>query len=154
MGNVYQAHQFSLDRKVALKIIHPESAMSEALESDFIKEARSVASLNHPNIVKAYKVGKERDTLFFAMELVEGRNLQTIIKEDGPLNEKEIYSIAIDVTTALGYAWGRSRLIHRDIKPENIMLSNEGVAKIMDLGISLRADKDDLVHDNICGTPQ
>ena len=89
------------------------------------------------------------------MEKVEGQTLQSVLEEKGKLKESEVYSIAIDVVTALGYAWDKSKLVHRDIKPENIMLTDEGIAKVMDLGLSLRVGskvEDD--DDNISGTPQ
>ena len=131
MGDVYLAHQFSLDREVALKILKAKFLEDPKFSEEFIQEARAVASLNHPNIIRAYKVGFDQDKLFFAMEMVEGQNLN-----------------------ALGYAWDTSRLIHRDIKPDNIMISSDGVAKVMDLGLSRRAGDVYDDGDIISGTPQ
>ena len=154
MGNVYLAHQFSLDRKVALKILKDDFMRDPKFRQEFIYEARSVACLNHPNIIQAYKVGEENNVVFFAMEYVEGRNLKDILKEDGSISEKLVLSIAIEIVSALGYAWNLRKLVHRDIKPENIMMANDGTAKLMDLGLSLRDgdNKDD--GDTISGTPQ
>ena len=154
MGHVYLAHQFSLDRKVALKILKEDFLKDPKFKDEFIYEARSVACLNHPHIIQAYKVGEEYGIVFFAMEYVEGRNLQDILKEDGAITEKLALSVAMEIVSALGYAWNLRKLVHRDIKPENIMISTDGAAKLMDLGLSLRDgdDKDD--GDTISGTPQ
>ena len=154
MGNVYLAHQFSLDRKVALKILKDDFLKDPKFKDEFIYEARNVACLNHPNIIQAYKVGEENGMVFFAMEYVEGRNLQDILKEDGAITEKLALSIAMEIVSALGYGWDSRKLVHRDIKPENIMICSDGTAKLMDLGLSLRDgdDKDD--GDTIAGTPQ
>lgn len=154
MGNVYLAHQFSLDRKVALKILKDDFLKDPKFKEEFIYEARNVACLNHPNIIQAYKVGEEDGMVFFAMEYVEGRNLQDLLKEEGAITEKLALSVAMEIVSALGYGWDSRKLVHRDIKPENIMIASDGTAKLMDLGLSLRDgdDKDD--GDTISGTPQ
>ncbi|MCM8533528.1 MAG: serine/threonine protein kinase, partial [Lentisphaeraceae bacterium] len=139
MGDVYLAHQFSLDRKVALKILKEDISLNEKFKKDFIKEARSVASLNHPKIVQAFKVGEEDGKLFFAMECIEGDNLQDMLKAEGALEELMVLKAARDVAEALGYAWDNRKLVHRDIKPENIMLALDGSCKVMDLGLSCNA---------------
>ncbi len=154
MGSVYLAHQFSLDREVALKILKGTIAENEQFRNEFIKEARSVASLNHQNIIQAYKVGIDDDILFFAMEYVEGQTLQDLLKQDGALMEMQVLSFAQDIAVALGYAWEKRQLVHRDIKPENIMLANDGHTKLMDLGLSCHAGEDDGDDDKISGTPQ
>lgn len=154
MGNVYLAHQFTLDRKVALKILKDDFLKDPKFKDEFIYEARSVASLNHPNIIQAYKVGEEGGVVFFAMEYVEGRNLKDILKEEGTINEKLAISIAMEIVEALGYGWNLRKLVHRDIKPENIMMTNDGTAKLMDLGLSLRDGDNKDEGDMIAGTPQ
>ena len=155
MGDVYLAYQFSLDRKVALKILKPDISKDEKFIEDFIKESRSVASLNHPKIIQAFKVGIEDEIVFFAMEYVEGQNLLDMLKQDGALEEIRVLEIALDVVDALGYAWDHKKLVHRDIKPENIMIDYEGTAKVMDLGLSCQAN--DMIDGDgglIQGTPQ
>ncbi|MCM8533529.1 MAG: protein kinase [Lentisphaeraceae bacterium] len=154
MGDVYLSHQFSLDREVALKILKDKFLEDPKFSEEFVQEARSVASLNHPNIIRAYKVGFDQEKLFFAMEYVEGQNLNDILKTEGALDPARVIDISIDVVEALGYAWETSKLIHRDIKPDNIMISNDGTAKVMDLGLSRRADGDYDDSDIISGTPQ
>ena len=154
MGNVYLAHQFSLDRNVALKILKDEISQNEEIRNSFIREARSVASLNHSNIIQAFKVGIEDDILFFAMEYVQGPNLYNLLEKENQLDEVKVLSVGYDIAKAIGYAWSKRKLVHRDIKPENIMISNdEGLTKLMDLGLSCYAQEqsDD---GKISGTPQ
>jgi serine/threonine protein kinase len=154
MGDVFLAYQLTLDRTVALKILKAKFLEDPKFKGEFIQEARSVASLNHPNIIQAYKVGDENGLLFFAMEYVEGRNLHDILAEQGALDQEFVINIAIDVARALGYAWEHSRLVHRDIKPDNIMVTSDGSAKVMDLGLSKKGE--DTVDDSdvVSGTPQ
>jgi eukaryotic-like serine/threonine-protein kinase len=102
MGNVYLAHQFSLDRQVALKILKSKYLEDPKFKEEFINEARSVASLNHPNIIRAFKVGFEDGRLFFAMEFVEGQNLNDILKQEGAIDQERVIDIAIDTVEALG----------------------------------------------------
>ena len=154
MGIVYLAYQFSLDRHVALKILHQQIIDDPVLQEDLIREARTVASLNHPNIVQAYKVGIEEEILFFAMEWVEGVELNKVLADQGPLSEGQAIKIAIDTAEALTYAWEKKQLVHRDIKPENIMIAGDGNCKIMDLGLSKTKEQKDDDPDLISGTPQ
>ena len=154
MGNVYLAHEFSLDRQVALKILKDSYMSNVEHKIEFINEARSVASLNDPNIIQAYKVGEEDGIVFFVSEFVEGKTLKKILEESGPMDVKDLLPIAIDVVSALGYAWNTRKLVHRDIKPENIMVNTKGVSKLMDLGLSLREGSDVDEGDQIKGTPQ
>ena len=153
MGNVLLAHDFPLDRNVALKILHEEISQDEKFNTDFVREARSVASLNHNNIIQAYKVGEDDGRLFFAMEFVEGQNLLDMLKNEGSLDEMLVLDVAYDIAQALGYAWEKRQLVHRDIKPENIMISDQGVTKLMDLGLSCQASAMEDDGDKISGTP-
>ena len=154
MGDVYLAHQFSLDRTVALKILKEQFARDVKFMEEFVREARSVASLNHPNIIQAYKVGEDYGYFFFAMEYVEGRTLSQIMKDSGVLDPAIGIEVAIEMANALGYAWDQCQLVHRDIKPENIMVTSDGTSKLMDMGLSRKAE--DTVDDSdvISGTPQ
>ena len=154
MGDVFLAHQLTLDRIVALKILKENFLADPKFKEEFVREARAVASLNHPNIVQAYKVGEENGVFFFAMEYVEGRNLSDQLKEEGIIDQEEVIDIAIDVTKALGYAWSKSQLVHRDIKPDNIMVTNDGTAKVMDLGLSRKGHETEDDSDVVSGTPQ
>lgn len=154
MGDVYLAHQFSLDRTVALKILKEQFSSDMKFMEEFVREARSVASLNHPNIIQAYKVGEDGGLFFFAMEYVEGKTLAQFMKEQGVLDQELAIDVALEMTRALGYAWDQCKMVHRDIKPENIMVTEDGTAKLMDMGLSRKAE--DTVDDSdvISGTPQ
>ena len=156
MGDVFLAYDFPLDRNVAVKVLKSEISKDTELRNDFIKEARSVASLNHQNIVQAYKVDFDEDNnLFFVMEYVEGNTLRDIMNAEDNVNELRILEIAIDVVDALGHAWGKRQLVHRDIKPENIMISDEdGKTKLMDLGLSCHVGEEPEKEGMISGTPQ
>lgn len=154
-GHVYLAHELTLKRDVALKVIL-QSFKDDPVEKELLlKEARSVASLNHPNIVHAHKFGEYQGTLYFVMELVDGCTLNDVIKEKGIIEESEIYSIALDMAKALKHAWEKCELVHSDIKPDNIMISKDGTAKLTDLGLSKHHSETEATDDNIIsGTPQ
>ena len=155
MGLVYLAHQVTLDRVVALKIMKKEFAKNEAFIVDFVNEARAAARLNHPNIVQSYAVGEEDGIYFLAMEFVEGMTLKDILEERQRLSVDETLGIAAQVAKALDFAWQEQQLVHRDIKPDNIMLTTQGVAKLADLGLARAAHQ--LVDDDdeeVMGTPQ
>jgi len=154
MGNVYLAHQFTLDREVALKILKDELSENQQFKVGFIKEARSVASLNHPNIIQAFKVGEEAEVLYFATEFVEGDTLDAILTKEGNLEENKVLEITLKIAEALGYAWDKRQLVHRDIKPENIMITDSGQVKLMDLGLSCTSGEASDDGDIISGTPQ
>ena len=154
MGSVYKALQLSLDRIVALKILHGHHSDDQQLVEQLIYEARSVACLNHPNIIQAFKIGQDCGIVFFAMEYVEGKDLKELLEEIGPFDEISLRAVGANIITALNYAWNKSQLIHRDIKPENIMLSNRGDIKLMDLGLSRKNGDIDEDEDQISGTLQ
>ncbi len=135
MGAVYEARQVSLDRKVALKLLHPALAEDELYLKRFVREARAVALLNHPNIVSGIDVGQEGRLHYFVMEFVEGQTVKEMLREEGFLPEKLSFEIARQVGLALEQA-SRHSLVHRDIKPENIILTEQYVAKLCDLGLA------------------
>ena len=156
-GVVFLAHQISLDRPAALKIIKEASPdSSDDPVNDLIREARSAAKLNHPNIVQAYAVGENDGVFYFAMEYVEGETMKSVLKHDGALDPKKAAKIIQQIAEGLQFAWDKQKLTHRDIKPDNIMLTSSGQAKLADLGLSRRAgehsEEDD--SDEVMGTPQ
>ena len=156
-GVVFLAHQISLDRPAALKIIKEASPdSSDDPVNDLIREARSAAKLNHPNIVQAYAVGEDDGVFYFAMEYVEGETMKSVLKHDGALDPKKAAKIIQQIAEGLQFAWDKQKLTHRDIKPDNIMLTSSGQAKLADLGLSRRAgehsEEDD--SDEVMGTPQ
>jgi len=152
MGCVYLAHQYSLDRRVALKVLKEELNCDQTQREHFLREARAVAALKHPNIIQAYKVGQDCGIAFFATEYVEGCTLTTLIETQEQLKTDRVLKIALAISDALTYAWNHSRLIHHDIKPDNIMILQNGEVKLMDFGLSSRPGDGD--SDNLCGTPQ
>jgi hypothetical protein len=135
MGAVYEARQVSLDRSVALKILPRNLASNTGFITRFKRESMAAAKLNHTNIVQVYDVGQEQGTYFFAMEFVEGKTLHDIMVEEGRLDPSTAAGYIIQAARGLEYAH-RKNLIHRDIKPENIMVNEEGVAKVADLGLA------------------
>ncbi len=156
MGIVYLSHQISLDRPSALKVLAENYAKNTEFVVGFIKEARAAAKLNHPNIVQAYAVGEDEEVYYFAMEYVEGRTMKQVLDREKVIPVDKAVLIIEQIADALDYAWKEERLIHRDIKPDNIMLTNNGRAKLADLGLAKKADdKDDLgSEDEVMGTPQ
>jgi len=137
MGAVYKARQISMDRTVALKLL-PRSLSSnpEAL-GRFMREARIVANLNHPNIVRGFEFGEANGYPFFAMEYVEGGTVADRLDQEGVLSEEEVIDIGLQAGEALQHAHEHG-ILHRDIKPDNIMLGTEGVVKLADLGLATR----------------
>ena len=133
MGEVYRARDTKLDRDIALKILPPDVASAEALRR-FEQEARAASSLNHPNIVAIYDVGRSESIAYIAMELIEGQTLRELMA-GGPMQVKEALRIAAKVADVLATAHERG-VIHRDLKPENVMISREGYVKLLDFGLA------------------
>jgi serine/threonine-protein kinase len=133
MGEVYRARDTKLDRDVALKILPPDVASVEAMRR-FEQEARAASSLNHPNIVAIYDVGRMDTIAYIAMELVEGETLRALMS-NSPMPLKEALRIAAKVADVLASAHDRG-VIHRDLKPENVMISRDGYVKLLDFGLA------------------
>ncbi len=152
MGKVYEAYDTVLERRVAYKIPSLDLTHHPELVHDFLREAKSAASLNHPNIVIVYDAGKQGDDYYIAMELIQGKTLKDVLHDKSSLTPRESIKISEQLVRALVYAHG-SNLIHRDIKPGNIMITDEGVVKLMDFGLAK------IIHDTtqsatkIIGTP-
>ena len=135
MGKVYRARQVALDRWVALKVLTRAKGMRDYIGRVY-REARSAAKLVHPNIIQIYTVGEHEGTPFFAMELVEGIDLQQMIRSHPePLSFEESLEIVRCVAKALGVA-AEHGVVHRDIKPGNIMIARGGLIKVMDFGLA------------------
>jgi serine/threonine protein kinase/tetratricopeptide (TPR) repeat protein len=150
MGHVYLAHDTSeLDRTVAIKILPADLAADPRWMQRFIREARTVSGLNHPNVLTIYEFGVHDSTRFMAMEYVEGVTLREHVGGNR-LNLHEVLDIGIQIASALNAAH-ESHVIHRDIKPENIMLRRrDGIVKVLDFGlakpIKQEADPSALLH--------
>ncbi len=132
MGVVYKAHDLNLERVVALKFLPSHSGMKEEANKRFLQEARSAASLNHPNICTIFGIEEHEGLQFIVMEFVEGQTLQE--KKPGR-TLKQCLDIAIQVAEGLSAAHEKG-IIHRDIKPDNIMVRKDGIAQIMDFGLA------------------
>lgn len=155
MGVVYAAHQISLDRPSAVKVLNQKYAKDFEFVASFVKEARAAARLNHPNIVQAYAVGADNDIFYFAMEFVDGETMKQILKREKIIPIDKAMTIIQEITEALNYGWHEQKMIHCDIKPDNIMITSKGVAKLADLGLARKAEDsqgDD--DDEVLGTPQ
>ena len=135
MGAVYRARQVALDREVAIKLLPLEVSADQAFADRFVREARAMAKLSHPNIISVFDFGTTGEGhLFFVMEYVEGANVSEIIRGPG-LGPDQAVAIAGQVCTALAYAHGRG-VVHRDIKPANVMVGTDGTAKVADFGLA------------------
>ncbi len=133
MGAVYKAREVSLDRVCALKLLPAHMAGDPSLVTRFMREAQACAKLDHPNIVRAYRVGAAESTHYFAMELIDGSSVEKMV-EKGAMPVDKSMEIIKQVTRALVHAH-KAGMIHRDIKPANILVTKEGVAKLADLGL-------------------
>lgn len=146
MGKVYRAEDIHLERPVAIKFLHTSEDTLRLL-----REAKTAASLSHPNICAIYEVDPERG--FLAMELVEGRTLKDILGKR-PLPAREAVRLAIQISEGLAAAHAKG-IIHRDIKPANIMVTSSNLAKVMDFGLARVAGQDGLTREGmVAGTPQ
>jgi serine/threonine-protein kinase len=135
MGVVYKARQLSLNRTVAVKVVHPRWAAKPEFLEGLRREAHLAARLSHNNIVQAVDVGSAGPLHYFVMEYVEGTTLRQLLDSGKVFGEHEAVEIVLQLAQALEHAHRRG-LIHRDIKPANIILTSDGVAKLADLGMA------------------
>jgi serine/threonine-protein kinase len=135
MATVYCGTDTLLRRRVAIKVLRRDYASDQEFVRRFYQEAESAAKLSHPNIVNTYDVGREGDTYYIVMELVDGPSLAEIIAADGRLPEPVALDYAAQICNGLAYAH-RQGLLHRDIKPANILITKDDVVKLSDFGIA------------------
>src|SRR5829696_2293192 len=139
MGEVYLAHDGVLERNVALKVLRSQYAGDEEFAERFRREARSAASLSHPNIVQVYDRGEAEDgTSYIAMEYVPGGTLKVQIGRQAPFGDRETVAVGAQIADALRAAHERG-VIHRDIKPQNVLVTASGNLKVTDFGIARAA---------------
>ena len=134
MGSVFLAEHVTMNRRVALKVVPREVANDRSSLERFFAEARAIAALDHPNIVQAYSVDNDRDRYFIVMEFVDGMDLQRIVEEQGPLDFDRAADFVRQAAEGLAHAHNK-KLVHCDIKPSNLLVNNQGVVKILDLGL-------------------
>ncbi len=134
MGVVYKAEDTKLDRIVALKFLPRHLLPDEETKMRFVHEAKAASALNHPNITTVYEIDEVEGECFISMEYIEGKSLKEVIKEK-KLSIEETLKIAIQIAEGLNTAHKKD-IIHRDIKSDNLMLTDEGVVKIMDFGLA------------------
>ena len=135
MGVVWEALDTSLERRVALKFLPAAVTMDPASRERFLREAKAASALNHPNIVTIYEINSLDGQLFIAMELIRGRSLSALLRERKWLPPDLALDYAIQLCAGLGEAH-RAGIVHRDIKPSNLMLTQDGVLKILDFGLA------------------
>jgi serine/threonine protein kinase/Tol biopolymer transport system component len=134
MGEVYRAKDTRLGREVAVKVLPKEFTSDQQRLRYFEQEARSASALNHPNIITIYEIGQADAASYIAMELVEGKTLREILGL-GPLPTKKMLHVAVQVADGLAKAHAAG-IVHRDLKPENLMVTKDGLVKILDFGLA------------------
>ena len=140
MGQVYRARDRRLSRQVALKRLLGAGALNAKARERFDREARSVAGLTHPGIVALYDYGVDEHGPYFVMELLEGADLSSWVKQSGPMPAPEVLRVAREICRALDYAHGRG-IVHRDLKPSNLFRLPDGTIKLLDFGLA-RVEED------------
>ncbi|WP_346183269.1 Stk1 family PASTA domain-containing Ser/Thr kinase [Streptomyces osmaniensis] len=139
MATVYRALDTRLDRVLALKVMHPALAVDGAFVERFIREAKSVARLAHPNVVQVFDQGTDGSYVYLAMEYVAGCTLRDVLRDRGALQPRAALDILEPVLAALGAAH-RAGFVHRDMKPENVLIGDDGRVKVADFGLVRSVD--------------
>ncbi len=150
MGAVFRGRQTALDRIVAIKVLPKKFSQDKTYVKKFLAEARTVAKLNHQNIIQGIDVGVDGEYMFFAMEYVDGPTVRQVIRDRGKISEDKALSITLHVAHALNHA-EKNSLVHRDVKPDNIMMTSDGIAKLCDLGLARQTEA--LEGGSAAGTP-
>ncbi|MHC4932978.1 MAG: serine/threonine-protein kinase [Planctomycetota bacterium] len=135
MGTVYMAKQISLDRVVAVKVLSPKLAEREMHVELFLREARTVGRLNHPNVISGIDVGEQDGVRYFVMEYGSGTSAAKLLERGGAFDEARVADIAMQIGRGLQHAH-EAGMVHRDVKPGNILLTKDGIAKLCDLGLA------------------
>ena len=135
MGSVFLARHVDMKHQAALKIISRRVGRDPASRERFMSEARAAASLDHPNIVRAFDIDKDRERFFIVMEFVDGHDLEELVEVEGPLDFEFIVDCIRQAAKGLAHAHGRG-MIHCDIKPSNLLVTESGTLKILDMGMA------------------
>jgi len=136
MGVVFKAHEESLERHVAIKVLGQHLAEDASYVERFVREARSAARLNHPNIVQIHAIGEDQGRHYFVMEYVDGSSLHEVLRRSGPRGAHAAAGLVLQTAAGLAAAHDQD-VIHRDIKPANILIDDRGLVKIADFGLAL-----------------
>jgi predicted Ser/Thr protein kinase len=154
MGAVFLAHDLTLEREVAIKVLPPDVAQDDQVVRRFQQEAKTAAKLDHPNIIPIYRVESEAGLNYFVMKYISGTSLEDVLERNTPLPVAETQRILWESACALGHAHQRG-VVHRDVKPANIMFDHDGRAMLTDFGISkaLQAATGFTATGMIIGTP-
>jgi len=134
MGSVFLARQLSLDRPVAVKVLKPQLAKDPHFLARFTREAYAAAQLVHHNVVQIHDIGAEDETHYFSMEFVRGQSLNDLLKRDGKLDPEVAVGFVLQAARGLKFAHDHG-MIHRDVKPDNLLINEEGIIKVADLGL-------------------
>jgi serine/threonine-protein kinase len=135
MATIYRARDAQLDRDVAVKLLRSDLGRDPDFLARFRDEARAAASLNHPNIVAVFDFGEEASGPYIVMELIDGQDLSSMLRDNGPLAPRQAARVAAEVAKALHAAHVRG-IVHRDVKPSNILVGRDGRVKVADFGIA------------------
>jgi len=141
MGVVYRGWDARLNRPVAVKTLKSDLARDQDHRERFLREARAAAALSHPNVTQIYFIGEDEGQPFFAMECLEGKSMETVLREEGKLAPDQAISLVRQAAAGLKAAAARG-IIHRDIKPSNLVLTPDGVLKVTDFGLAKLALSD------------
>jgi serine/threonine-protein kinase len=135
MGAVFRAWDTNLHRTVAVKVLSTRQANDVESQRRFQTEARSAARLDHPNIARAHYVGEDRGLRYIVFEYIHGTNLRDLVYEKGPMQVDDVLNVGLQIAGALTHSWERE-VVHRDIKPSNILIAQDGLAKLVDMGLA------------------
>ncbi len=149
MGAVYLAEDLTLSRRVAIKFMsrallvqQGNEKLRDGLEKRFIREAKSAAAINHPNLAQIYEANFDSDNWYIAMEFIDGKSLFDHLEDGKKYRADEIINVCRQTASGLDFAWDNYKIVHRDIKPHNIMLSKSNLIKIVDLGLAKPLESD------------
>lgn len=151
MGAVYKARHRTMDRVVALKTLPPETTESDGAVKRFRREVRAAAKLTHANIVTAYDAGEADGLHFLVMELVEGKDLTRLVREQAPLPVKNAVHYILQAARGLEYAHTEG-LVHRDVKPANLLIDRSGIVKVLDMGLARIEEMENAAENDLTST--
>jgi len=151
-GVVYLANDPQLDRNVAIKTIHLRPSRNNEQQQQIIREAKMVSKLQHPNIIAVYEAGESPEGPYVVFEYVDGVSLRDLIKNNGGINIEQAAKLMSQILDGISYAHEQG-IVHRDIGPANILVSRNGIPRIMDFGVSVKTGAGATPHNDISGTP-